>query len=360
MSNFTDLIDTLGSETIRLLSDAKLPKIKPQSIISSGNIAIDVATSVGGYPRDRVVEVYGNESSGKSTLAAEACAEFNKIGLYAAYIDFEHAVDIKYFRALGVKPSLFALSQPQTGEEGLDLAIKLAESPECGIVVIDSIAAIITKQELEGDLDDSNVGATARLMGRFMRKIKTTCSVHNTLLYCINQNRDKIGVMFGSPNTQPGGRALKFFASMRIEVSRTGTNKDKGEALSNQTKVRVVKNKLGNPYGEAEFEIEFGKGSNKMLALLEASVTEGLIVKKGRIYSYDGKSIATSEEDACQWLKENPEEIVKLRRKILKLPEPKPKIEKEIKLAGPAEVDLQQSEEGGQGSPALQMLRKAR
>lgn len=305
-NEFTALVDSIGAETVRLLSDKRLPKISPQSVISTGNIALDRAASIGGFPRDRIIEIYGNESSGKSTVAAQLAAQFNKEGKYVLYIDFEHAVDIGYFVKLGVKRSLFALSQPMVGEEGTKNALLLAATPECGLVVIDSVAAITTQQELDGELDDANIGATARLMGRFLRKMVAICSVHNTLLCCINQNRDKIGGFgFGSNNVQPGGRALKFYSSMRIELARVSTNKDKGEAQSNTTKAKFVKNKLGHPYKEAEFDIVFGKGADNAASLLEISVTEGFITKKGRTYTHEEEVIGTSEESAKEYIEEN-------------------------------------------------------
>lgn len=314
---FLTLIKTLGAEKVRLLRDDSLEKIAPQLVLSSGNIAIDYASGIGGFPMDRIIEVFGEESTGKSTIAGQYAARVNKKGLYVAYVDFEHAVDVKYFRALGVRPELFALSQPETGEEGLQFAIDAASTPECGLVVIDSVAAIVTNQELNGDLDDSNVGATARLMGRLMRKIKTVCSVHNTTAIFINQNREKIGVMFGSNKTQPGGKALRFFASMRIELIRTGTNKDQGEAHSNQTKAVFRKNKLGPPYREAEFELVFGKGADNEKALLDFSVTEGIVTKKGRTYSWGETVLGVSEANAIKFLVEDRETYNQIRKELL-------------------------------------------
>jgi recombination protein RecA len=315
-NEFLSLIDSLGAETVRLLSDKRLPKINPQSVITSGNLAIDRASSIGGFPKDRIIEIYGNESSGKSTVAGQVVAEFNRQGMYATYIDFEHAVDFDYFIKLGVNPDLTALAQPMSGEDGLKLALATAQVASCGVVVIDSVAAITTKQEMEGELDDANISATARLMGRFLRKASPICSVHNTLMICINQNRDKIGGFgYGSSNVQPGGRALKFYSSMRLELARIGTNKDQGEATSNTTKVKFVKNKLGNPYREAEFDIIFGKGADNIGVILEASVTEKLIIKKGRTYSLEGEILGTSEEDAKACIEENPD----IKEKLLKL-----------------------------------------
>jgi recombination protein RecA len=345
-NQFKQLIDSVGAETVRLLSDKRLPKINPQSVISTGNLAIDRASSIGGFPRDRIIEIYGNESSGKSTVAAQLAAQFNKEGKYVLYIDFEHAVDIGYFVKLGVRPSLFALSQPMVGEEGTKLALNLAATPECGLVVIDSVAAITTQQELDGELDDANIGATARLMGRFLRKMVPVCSVHNTLLVCINQNRDKIGGFgYGSGNVQPGGRALKFYSSMRIELARTQTNKDKGEATSNSTKAKFVKNKLGHPYKEAEFEIVFGKGADNEGAILEASVTEKIIVKKGRTYSLEGSIIGTSEESAKEVLREDE----KLRNELIERIKAKDAegVEEYVPKEEPKKVEVSDDEDGG-------------
>lgn len=316
-NQFLALLSALGSEKVRLLQDDKLEKIKPQLVLSSGNMAIDYASGIGGFPMDRILEIFGDESTGKSTIAGQYAARVNKKGLYVAYADFEHAVDVKYFRALGVRPDMFALCQPETGEEGLQFVLDAAATPECGLVVVDSVAAIVTNQELNGDLDDANVGATARLMGKMMRKIKTVCSVHNTTAIFINQNREKIGVMFGSPKTQPGGKALRFFASMRIELIRTGTNKDDGEAHSNKTKVIFRKNKLGPPYREAEFDLIFGKGADNERALLDFSVTEEIVVKKGRTYSYKGEILGIGEDNAVKFLVEDPETYQAIRKELL-------------------------------------------
>lgn len=316
-NEFKALIDSVGAETVRLLGDNRLPKINPQLVIPTGNLAIDRASSIGGFPRDRIIEIFGAESSGKTTVAGQIAAQYNKGGEYVLYVDFEHALDIGYFMQLGVNPDLFALMQPTSAEDALKFAIASAGTKPCGLVVIDSVAAITTKQELEGELDDANIGATARLMSRFIRKMAPVCSVNNTLLLCINQIRDKIGGFgYGPTTTQPGGRALKFAASMRIELARTQTNKDKGEAVSNTVKVKFVKNKLGTPYKEHEFEIRFGTGAYNAKTILEVSVTEKIIIKKGRTYSFEEEIIGTSEDQACQVIEEDEALAAKLLDKI--------------------------------------------
>jgi recombination protein RecA len=319
MSNYLKLIEAYGSGEIQLLSSSDRA-IKPHETISSGSLAIDIASGIGGWPRNRVIEVFGNESSGKTTLATMACAQFNREGKRATYIDVEHSFDPRYAVALGVNPKLFALAQPSCAEDALKMLLDFAATDECGIVVLDSVAGLATRQELEGDLDDSNIGATARLMGRCLRKLPAVCRVHNTLAVFINQNRDKVGVVWGSPKTQPGGRALKFFSSIRVEFAKVQTNKDKNqnnEAVSNQTKASFIKNKVGPPHRECEFDIVFGEGIDNAKTVIKEGVAVGVLKKKGNTYSYQGNILGTSIGNAIGTIKADKELYEELRGKIL-------------------------------------------
>lgn len=348
MSNFLKLIEAYGSGQIQLLSKKPFKRISKDDVISTGSLAMDIASGIGGWPRNRVVEVFGNESSGKTTLATMACAEFNREGLYASYIDVEHAFDPRYAVALGVKPDLFSLSQPSSAEEALQLAIDSASTDDCGIVVLDSVAGLITKQELEGDLDDANIGATARLMGRSLRKLIAVCSVNRTLMMFINQNRDKVGVMFGSPKTQPGGRALKFFSSMRVEFARLSTEKDKkqnNEAISNQTQATFIKNKLGTPYRVCEFDIVFGEGIDNWKSAVEIGTKEGVITKKGNTFSYKELTLGVGVKQAAQAIKDNPDIYRKIRRAVLKKDEEQTEEEKEDQSDKPIRIKKKKKRE---------------
>lgn len=320
MSNFLKLIRAYGSGEIQLLSENPPKLISDEDVISSGSLAIDIASGIGGWPRNRVIEVYGNESSGKTTLATMACAQFNREKKYAAYVDVEHAFDKRYALALGVDPRYFTLSQPSCAEDALKLVLDAAATDDCGIVVLDSVAGLVTRQELEGDLDDSNIGATARLMGRALRKLVAVCSVNQTLVMFINQNRDKVGVMFGSPKTQPGGRALKFFSSMRVEFARTGTEKDKkqnNEAISNQTQATFIKNKLGTPYRVTEFDIVFGKGIDNAKSAVEKGLEAGVLEKKGNTFTYQNNVLGVGVKQAAASIEADPRLYSQIRRAAL-------------------------------------------
>jgi len=320
MSNYLKLIQAYGSSEIQLLSNTPDRILQPHETISSGSLAIDIASGIGGWPRNRIIEAFGNESSGKSTLATMACAQFNREGKRATYIDVEHTFDPRYAVALGIKPELFALAQPSCAEDALKMVLDFAATDECGIVVLDSVAGLVTRQELEGELDDANIGATARLMGKCLRKLTAVCRVHNTLALFINQNRDKVGVMFGSPKTQPGGRALKFFSSIRIEFARVGTNKDKNqdnEAVSNSTKASFIKNKVGPPYRECQFDIVFGEGIDNAKTAVEEGVATGIIQKKGNTFAYKGDVLGIGLKKAADTIKTDPKLYKIIRRKIL-------------------------------------------
>lgn len=280
--------------------------------ISSGSISLDSALGIGGYPRGRVVEVFGPESSGKTTLTLHAIAEVQKEGGVAAFIDAEHALDPTYARKLGVNLDDLLISQPDSGEQALEIASHLVSSGTIDLVVVDSVAALVPKAELEGDIGDSHMGLHARLMSQAMRKLTGNVARTNTALIFINQVREKIGVMFGNPETTTGGRALKFFASVRLEVRRTSTIKDGEQAVGNRTKVKVVKNKVASPFRDAEFDILFGEGISAEGDLIDVGVSEGLVEKSGSWYSYAGERIGQGRENARATLKQNPDLKAKL------------------------------------------------
>ena len=273
--------------------------------ISTGSISIDVALGVGGYPRGRVVEIYGPESSGKTTLTLHAIAEIQRTGGIAAFIDAEHALDVNYARALGVKVEDLLISQPDTGEQALEIADMLVKSGAVDMIIIDSVAALTPKAEIEGEMGDSHVGLQARLMSQALRKITGTLSRSNTILVFINQIRMKIGVMFGSPETTTGGNALKFYASVRLDIRRIGALKDGDNVIGNRTRVKVVKNKVAPPFKEAEFDIIYGKGISKEGDLVDLATDLGIIEKSGSWYSFKGERLGQGRENAKATLLEN-------------------------------------------------------
>ncbi len=294
--------------------------IKTVEAIPSGSLSLDIATGIGGIPRGRVTEIYGPESSGKTTLTLHVIAEAQKKGGKAVFIDAEHAFDPKYAKAIGVNLEDLIISQPDYGEQALEIAETLIRSGVVDVVVIDSVAALVPKAELEGDIEDSNVGLHARLMSKAMRVLKGAVNKSNTALILINQIREKVGVMFGNPKTTTGGRAIKFFADMRLEVRKKDI-KDSGEKVGSRVKVKVVKNKLAPPFKEAEFDVIYGEGISKEGELLDLGEELGIIRKSGAWYSYKDQKIGQGREKAREFLKQNPEiadEIEKqIREKLL-------------------------------------------
>ncbi len=276
-------------------------------VISTGSLALDVALGVGGLPRGRVVEIYGPESSGKTTLTLQVIAEAQKAGGTAAFIDAEHALDPIYAEKLGVKIDDLLVSQPDTGEQALEITDMLVRSSAVDIVVIDSVAALTPKAEIEGDMGDSHMGLHARLMSQALRKLTANIKRSNTLVVFINQIRMKIGVMFGNPETTTGGNALKFYASVRLDIRRIGAIKKGDEIVGNETRVKVVKNKMAPPFRKAEFEILYGQGISREGELIDLGVKEGFVDKAGAWYSYNGDRIGQGKDNVRNFLKEHPE-----------------------------------------------------
>jgi recombination protein RecA len=285
-------------------------------VISTGSLALDRALGVGGLPRGRVTEIFGPESSGKTTLALHAVAEAQRKGGIAAFIDAEHALDTVYARKLGVNCDELLVSQPDTGEQALEIADMLIRSGAIDIIVIDSVAALVPRAEIEGEMGDSHMGLQARLMSQALRKLTGTIGKTNTTLIFINQIRMKIGVVFGNPETTTGGNALKFYASIRIDIRRSNSIKDGQEVTGNRTKARVVKNKMAPPFREAEFDIMYGEGISRTGDLLDMGVTEGLIDKSGAWYSYESERIGQGRENAKKFLTDNPELFDTIYQKV--------------------------------------------
>ncbi|MET8278449.1 recombinase RecA [Micromonospora taraxaci] len=287
------------------------------AVIPTGSIALDVALGVGGLPRGRVVEIYGPESSGKTTVALHAVASAQRAGGIAAFIDAEHALDPEYAKALGVDTDAMLVSQPDTGEQALEIADMLIRSGAIDIIVIDSVAALVPRAEIEGEMGDSHVGLQARLMSQALRKITGVLSNTGTTAIFINQLREKIGVMFGSPETTTGGRALKFYASVRLDVRRIESLKDGTDVVGNRTRVKVVKNKVAAPFKQAEFDIMYGKGISREGSLIDVGVEQAIIRKSGAWYTYDGDQLGQGKEKAREFLKENPDVAAEIEKKIL-------------------------------------------
>ena len=287
------------------------------AVIPTGSIALDVALGVGGLPRGRVVEIYGPESSGKTTVALHAVANAQRAGGIAAFIDAEHALDPDYAKALGVDTDAMLVSQPDTGEQALEIADMLIRSGAIDIIVIDSVAALVPRAEIEGEMGDSHVGLQARLMSQALRKITGVLNNTGTTAIFINQLREKIGVMFGSPETTTGGRALKFYASVRLDVRRIESLKDGTDVVGNRTRVKVVKNKVAAPFKQAEFDIMYGKGISREGSLIDVGVEQAIIRKSGAWYTYDGDQLGQGKEKAREFLKENPDVAAEIEKKIL-------------------------------------------
>ncbi|QIV96672.1 recombination protein RecA [Allofrancisella inopinata] len=288
-------------------------------IIPSGIIALDVALGIGGYPKGRIIEIYGHESSGKTTLTLLAIAQCQKQGGTAAFIDAEHALDPKYAKLLGVDIDNLIVSQPDTGEQALEIADMLVRSGGVDIVVVDSVAALTPKAEIEGDMGDSHMGLQARLMSQALRKLTANIKRSNTLVMFINQIRMKIGVMFGNPETTTGGNALKFYSSVRLEVRKGGSLKDGADVSGNEIKVKVVKNKVAPPFKQAEFELVYGEGISLEAELVDLGAKHNIIEKSGAWYSYKGKKIGQGKEKAKDYLKENTVERDEIEKSILEL-----------------------------------------
>ncbi len=288
----------------------------PVEVIPTGSISLDVALGVGGYPRGRIVEIYGPESSGKSTLALHAVANAQKAGGVAAFIDAEHALDPIYAEAIGVDLSHLLVSQPDTGEQALEIADTLIRSGAIDVVVIDSVAALVPKAEIEGEMGDSHVGLQARLMSQALRKLTGAINQSRTTAIFINQLREKVGVMFGSPETTTGGKALKFYASVRLDVRRIETLKDGTDAVGNRTRVKVVKNKVGRPFRQSEFDILYGEGISREGGLIDMGVEHGFVRKSGAWYTYEGDQLGQGKENARKFLKDNPDLADEIEKKI--------------------------------------------
>ncbi|MDY3196003.1 MAG: recombinase RecA [Paracholeplasma sp.] len=285
-------------------------------IVPSGSMSLDIALGIGGYPKGRIIEIYGPESSGKTTFALHAIAEVQRAGGYAAFIDAEHALDPQYARALGVDVDNLILSQPDTGEQALEIAEALIRSGAVGIVVVDSVAALVPEAEINGDMGDSHVGLQARLMSQAMRKLSGIISKTNTIAIFINQIREKVGVMFGNPETTSGGRALKFYASVRLEVRRSEQIKLGTDVVGNKTNVKVVKNKVAPPFKVASVDIVYGKGVSKTGEIVDIASELEIIKKAGAWYSYEGEKIGQGRENAKEYLETHPEINLEIEKKI--------------------------------------------
>ncbi len=284
--------------------------------ISTGSIGLDIALGIGGMPKGRIVEVYGPESSGKTTLALHVVAEAQKTGGTCAFIDAEHALDPAYAKKLGVNVDDLLISQPDAGEQALEIADTLVRSGAIDVLVVDSVAALVPRAELEGEMGDAHVGLQARLMSQALRKLTASVARSNTMIIFINQIRMKIGVMFGSPETTTGGNALKFYSSVRLDIRRIGAIKDRDEVVGNQTRVKVVKNKVAPPFKQVEFDIMYGEGISKMGELLDLGVTAGIVEKSGAWFSFESERLGQGRENSKTFLRENPEYAQKIENMI--------------------------------------------
>ncbi len=302
-----------GKGTVMRLGDQP---IVPMDVIPTGSIALDVALGIGGLPRGRVVEIYGPEASGKTTVALHAVASVQKAGGIAAFIDAEHALDPVYAQRLGVNLDELYVSQPDTGEQALEIADTLVRSGAVDLIVIDSVAALTPKAEIEGEMGDSHVGLQARLMSQALRKMTGALSNTNTTMIFINQLREKIGVMFGSPETTTGGKALKFYSSVRLDVRRIETLKDGTEPVGSRTRVKVVKNKVAPPFKQAEFDILYGFGISREGGLIDMGVEQGFVRKAGAWYTYDGDQLGQGKENARAFLRDNPDLADEIEKRI--------------------------------------------
>jgi len=310
----TQIDRQFGKGSIMRLGDDYIPTM--DNVISTGCLSLDVALGVGGIPRGRVVEIYGPESSGKTTLALHIVAEAQKAGGFAAFIDAEHAVDPDYSKKLGVNTEELLISQPDTGEQALEICETLVRSGALDVIVIDSVAALVPRAELEGDMGDSHMGLQARLMSQALRKLTGTVSRSNTTVIFINQIREKIGVMFGNPETTPGGRALKFYSSVRLEIRRITTIKDGTEMVGSRVRVKVVKNKVAPPFKKSEFDIMYGLGISYVGDIIDLAVEGNIVEKTGAWYSYDDMKIGQGRENAKSFLTENSDILDAVTEKV--------------------------------------------
>ena len=310
----TQIDRQFGKGSIMKLGDDHQPSF--ENSISTGCLSLDVALGVGGVPKGRIIELFGPESSGKTTLALHIVAEAQKAGGYAAFIDAEHAVDPEYSKVLGVNIKELLISQPDTGEQALEICETLVRSGAMSIIVIDSVAALVPRAELEGDMGDSHMGLQARLMSQALRKLTGTVSRSNTTVLFINQIREKIGVMFGNPETTPGGRALKFYSSIRMDIRRVTTLKDGGEMVGSRTRVKIIKNKVAPPFKQTEFDIMYGLGISYEGDILDLAVAGNIIEKTGAWFSYDNVKIGQGRENSKNYLKENNEVLKSVVEKV--------------------------------------------
>ncbi len=305
---------SFGKGSIMRLGDGEV--VNDIQVVSTGSLGLDIALGVGGLPRGRVVEIFGPESSGKTTLTLQVIAEMQKLGGTAAFIDAEHALDPQYAQKLGVNVSDLLISQPDTGEQALEIADMLVRSGSVDVVVIDSVAALTPKAEIEGEMGDSHMGLQARLMSQALRKLTGNIKRTNTLVIFINQIRMKIGVMFGNPETTTGGNALKFYASVRLDIRRTGAIKKGDEVIGSETRVKVVKNKVAPPFKQAEFDILYGEGISREGEIIELGVANKLVEKAGAWYAYNGEKIGQGKDNAREYLREHPEIAVEIENKV--------------------------------------------
>jgi recombination protein RecA len=303
-----------GKGSIMRLGEGEV--IKDIEVVSTGSLGLDIALGVGGLPRGRVVEIYGPESSGKTTLTLQVIAEMQKLGGTAAFIDAEHALDPQYAQKLGVRVEDLLISQPDNGEQALEIADMLVRSSSLDVVVIDSVAALTPRAEIEGEMGDAQMGLHARLMSQALRKLTANIKRSNTLVIFINQIRMKIGVMFGNPETTTGGNALKFYASVRLDIRRTGSIKKGDEVIGNETRVKVVKNKVAPPFKEAHFDILYGEGISREGEVVELGVQQKIVEKSGAWYSYNGEKIGQGKDNAREFLRNNPAIAVEIENKV--------------------------------------------
>jgi len=292
-------------------------EVAPVAVIPSGSVGLDRALGVGGYPRGRVVEVFGNESSGKTTLALHAIAQVQAQGGVAAFVDAEHALDVTYARKLGVRIEDLLVAQPDTGEQALEITEQLVRSGAVDLVVVDSVAALVPRAEIEGEMGDAHMGVQARLMSQALRKLTGAVSKSGTVIFFINQIRMKIGVVFGNPETTTGGNALKFYSSVRMEIRRLGNLKDGDTVIGTRTRVKVVKNKVAPPFQETEFDVLYGQGISRAGEALDLAVTLGLVEKSGSHHQLDGERIGQGRERAVEWLRERPQALESLVARVL-------------------------------------------